>query len=154
MKDIIRIQTYPNFLGELTATYKRTKKPTTKIGSSRDTDKFIRPYFDQCMDDHEEMKIIHLNNNNNVVNIHHLSVGGITGVYIDIRLILRNALLIHTVGLIMVHNHPSGSLKFSNADISMSKKVKQACDTVGLKLLDSIVITRESYKSMADNALL
>ena len=73
-KQFPRIQTYQDFVGELTATYRRTKKPTVKIKYSRDAADFLRPYFDECMDDHEEFKVLHLNRNNLVVNVDHVSV--------------------------------------------------------------------------------
>jgi len=145
MKDINRIATFKDFIGELTAIYRRTSQPITKVNSSADIAKFIKPYFDEIMDDHEEVKIIHLNNNNMVVNVHHHSVGGVRGTIVDMPLVLRQALLIHTVNIIMVHNHPSGVLKASAADIEMSKTLRQGCASVGLYLLDSIIVTRESY---------
>ena len=151
MENIKRIETYKDFLGELTVTYKRTTNTSTKIKSSNDAQSFIRPYFEQCMDDHEEVKIIHLNNNNKVVNVDHHSSGGISACVSDIRMILQKALLIKTTSIIVVHNHPSGKLKASNADKTFTKKLKDACEIIDIPLLDSLIITREYYYSLADN---
>ena len=149
-----RIATYRDFLGELTVTYRRTEKPSTKITCSKVAEEFIRPYFDQCMDDHEEVKIIHLNNSNYTVNVHDLSKGGLTGCLIDVRLAVRQALQICCTGVILVHNHPSSSLKPSEPDKQITQKLKKAMEYFDIKLLDHIIITRESYYSMADEGLL
>ena len=154
METISRISTFRDYVGELTAIYKRTSRPTAKIESSLDVDKFIRPYFDTCMDNHEEMKVIHLNNANKIVNVDHHSSGGTAGTFCDPKLILQKALLIKTTALIMVHNHPSGKLDPSTADIETSKRMKEACKIIGLRLLDSLIITREGYVSLADQALI
>lgn len=151
MENIKRIATYKDFLGELTVSYKRTTNTTVQIKSAYDAESFIRPYFEECMDDHEEVKIIHLNNHNKVVNVDHHSSGGITACVSDTRLILQKALLIKTTGIIVVHNHPSGQLKASNADKAFTKKLKQACEIIEIKLLDSLILTRESYYSLAEN---
>ncbi len=149
-----RIATYRDFVGELTVTYKRTKKLTSKINSSVDAAEFIRPYFDECMDNHEEFKIIHLNNGNRVVNVHHLSKGGITATLADVRLAVREALQISTQAVVLVHNHPSGGTVFSKGDIDISHKFKRAFEYFDIPVMDSLIITRETYTSMADEGLL
>jgi len=80
MKDI-RIATFKDFVGELTAIYRRTELPSFQITSSSSVREFIYPFFDEVMDDHEEVKVIHLNRKNQVVNIHHLSSGTDNGSY-------------------------------------------------------------------------
>ena len=149
-----RIATYRDYVGELTVTYKRTEKLTTKIQSSKDVADYIRPYFEECMDDHEEFKIIYLNNNSNVVNVDHVSVGGLTGTLVDIRLVVRNALQITISAVILVHNHPSSTLKPSSADKELTEKLKTAFGYFDIKVLDHLIITREAYFSMADEGLL
>ena len=148
-----RIATYRDYVGELKVTYTRTKQLTTKITSSKFVEYFIRPYFDECMDDHEEFKVIHLNNNNKVVNVHHVSTGTDTGTLVPIKDIVRNILQIKSNSCIAVHNHPSGGTKFSKADIQTSTKLRIALEYFDIKLLDSLLITRETYKSMADEGL-
>lgn len=145
-----RIATYRDFLGELTVIYRRTSFPTVKIKSSQDAADFLRPYYDEIMDNHEEFKILHLNNNNNVANVHHVSKGGLTGTIVDTRLVVREALLINCVAVIISHCHPSGNLKFSNADKKVTQQLIRAFEYFDIKLLDHIVITREGYISMAD----
>lgn len=153
MKDF-RIRTFKNFVGELKVTYKRTSLPTVSIKVSTDAADFIRPYYEEIMDDVEQVKVIHLNNSNQVVNVHHLSSGTDTGCLISIKDVLRQAILIKTNGIIIVHNHPSGNLKASRADIDVTTKLASAAKLMDLKLLDHIIITRESYLSLVDEGLL
>ena len=149
-----QIRTFKNYLGELTVTYRRTQKPGFKINSSRDLAEFVRPYFEMAMDDHEEFKVIHLNNANHVLNLQHLSTGGLTATLADIRLVMREALIMSSVAICLVHNHPSGQLRFSKGDRDVTAKIKNACQYFDIAVLDHIVITREDYVSMADEGLL
>jgi len=146
-----RIVTFRDFVGEMTATYRRTSVPTTTITQSKDAYDFMYPYFDQIMDDHEEVKILHLNNANKTVNVHHCTIGTDTGSLVPINHILRQALIIQTKGIIMFHNHPSSNLKPSKADLDITDKLSKACKLMDIKLLDSIILTRESFYSFADN---
>lgn len=154
MKHLERMSTFRNFVGELTATYRRTELPRTRIKSSRDAADFARQFFDSCMDDHEEVKVLHLSNLNGVVNVHEVASGSEVGTIVPVKMILQQALLIKTSALIMVHNHPSGKLEASTADKQITDKLKKACEICDLRLLDSLIITRESYLSMADEGLM
>lgn len=154
MEKDIRIRTFKNFVGELTAIYKRTELPKVKISSSRDASKFIYPFYDKIMDDHEELKVIHLDNNNQVVNIHHVSSGTDNAALVSVRDIMRHAFLIKTNSIILVHNHPSGNLAASEADKKMTKKIKEAGLLLEMPLIDHLIVTRESYLSFADEGLL
>ena len=145
---------FKDFVGELTLNYKRTKLPIQKISSSKEVIEFVRPFFQEAIDDHEICKIIHLNRANKVVNIHHLSEGIESSCLVSIKDIARHAIILKVSGVIMIHNHPSGTLRFSEADIKLSKKIKEALQFFEISLLDSLVITREGYESMADNGIL
>lgn len=154
MKDVVRMETYKDFIGELTAIYRRTSTPAVKILSSKDIRSFIYPYFDEIMDDHEEVKVIHLSTNNSVVNVHESTKGSEVGCLVDIKAILRHALLIKTNAIVVVHNHPSGSLYPSQADKTFTDKLIKAASYLDIQVLDSVIITRESYYSFADEGLL
>ncbi|MEO0571969.1 MAG: JAB domain-containing protein [Bacteroidota bacterium] len=150
MKDY-RMRTFKDYVGELTAIYRRTELPTVKVRQSSDAAEFIRPMFDEIMDNHECAKVIHLSRSNGVVNVHHCSQGDESGTMIPTRLILQQALLIKTSAIILAHNHPSGKLKPSEADLKISGKLKSACALLDIQFLDSLILTREGYYSMADN---
>lgn len=150
----VQFQHYKDFLGELTVTYKRTNKLTSNITKSKDLETFIRPYFEECMDNHEEIMVIHLNNSNYILNVHHHSKGGTAGTVADAKLILQQALILKATSLVICHNHPSGTLKPSLADMNLTGKLKTGCEILDLRLLDSIIITRESYYSFMDQGVL
>ena len=147
-----RISTFRDFVGELKVSYKRTSLATVKITKSSDAVDFMRSYFDEIMDDVEHVKVLHLNRNNSVVNVHHVSSGSDSGCIIPIKEVLKNAILIKTSGILLFHNHPSGNLKASKADIDISNKLRDACKLLEISMLDSIIITRESYYSLQDNS--
>jgi len=73
---------------------------------------------------------------------------------VDIRIVLKNALQLGAVGIILVHNHPSGTLQPSLADKQLTQKVKTAGESLDIKVLDHIIITEKAYFSFADDNLL
>lgn len=96
----------------------------------------------------EECKLILLNKGNFVLGIFDVSKGGIDSSVVDIRIILSVALKCHATQLILVHNHPSGSLTPSNSDKNITEKLSKACDLLNLTLLDHLIITRNDYYSL------
>jgi len=103
---------------------------------------------------HEEFWIIYLNNSNKVIHKKQLSKGGITGTMVDVRLVLKLALESGATGLILVHNHPSGTLKPSMADKNITQKLKVAGESLDIKVLDHLIVTQKAYFSFADDNLL
>lgn len=81
--------------------------------------------------------------------------GGITGTVIDVRIILQYALKSNACSIIVSHNHPSGNLEPSNADIQITKKIKEAAKLMDISLLDHLIITTgDKYYSMADKGMI
>lgn len=154
MNKDLRIATFKNYVGELTATFRRTSLPTVKIKSSRCVADFIKPFYDEIMDDHEEVKVLHLNRSNHVVNVHHVTTGTDSACIVDVKDVLRQAILIKTSSLIFVHNHPSGNLNPSQADKDLTIKIQAACKLIDINLLDSVIVTREGHFSFGDDGLL
>jgi len=103
---------------------------------------------------HEEFWILYLNNSNKVMTMHQLSKGGMTGTLVDVRLVLRKALETAAVSIILAHNHPSGSLRPSQADKDITAKLKTAAASLDIKVLDHLIITENAYFSFADEGLL
>lgn len=104
--------------------------------------------------DHEEFWILYLNNANTLLQKFQLSKGGITGTLVDIRLIFKKALELSAVGVILVHNHPSGTLSPSRADKTITNKIKKAGDSLDIKILDHVIITEKACFSFADASIL
>lgn len=103
---------------------------------------------------HEEFWIIYLNNANGVLQTSQLSKGGITGTVVDSRLLFKQALQLGAVAIILAHNHPSGTLKPSAADITLTKKLKLAAESLDIKVLDHLIVTEKAYFSFADEQML
>ena len=118
------------------------------IRQSRDAYEELRPLLSDLM--HEEFWVLYLNNANRVQNSFQLSKGGLTGTLVDVRLILKKALELGAVGLILAHNHPSGNLRPSKADLQITRKTKKAAALMDIRLLDHLIVHGSEYYSFAD----
>ena len=119
-----------------------------KITSSASVFEVMQPILGELP--HEEFWIIYLNNSNAVLQKEQLSKGGITGTLVDVRLTLKRALELGATALILVHNHPSGTLKPSVADKQITQKLKTAAASLDIKVLDHVIVTERAYFSFAD----
>lgn len=122
-----------------------------KITSSKSVFELMQPVIAELP--HEEFWSIYLNNSNTVLHTQQLSKGGITGTLVDVRLVLKTALEVGAVGLILAHNHPSGALHPSAADIKLTNKLKQASESLDIKVLDHLIVTEKAYFSFADEGI-
>ncbi|MCT2409057.1 DNA repair protein RadC [Chryseobacterium antibioticum] len=102
----------------------------------------------------EEFWALFLNQSNKVVHTSQLTQGGISQSIVDVRVLFKTALDHFSTGIIIAHNHPSGSLKPSKEDISITQKIKEAGKTLSIQLLDHIIITQDTYFSFSDEGLL
>jgi len=123
-----------------------------KITSSSSVFELMQPVIGELQ--HEEFWIIYVNNSNKVIQKNQLSKGGITGTLVDVRLVLKNALEVGATGLILAHNHPSGTLKPSEADKQITQKLKAAAQSLDIKVLDHLIITEKAYFSFGDETIL
>lgn len=98
----------------------------------------------------EETKVIFLDMAQKVIGIHDLSKGGVSNSVVDIKIILGIALKCLASGIIIVHNHPSGSMVASEPDLFVTKKMKLACELMEITLVDHLIISKDDYLSLAD----
>lgn len=119
-----------------------------KITSSKAVFDIMQPIIGELP--HEEFWVLYLNNSNKVIYKAQLSKGGITGTVVDIRLVFKIAFEQNATGLILSHNHPSGKLIASEADLKITKRIKEAGQTLEIQVLDHIIITENSYLSFQD----
>ena len=103
--------------------------------------------------DHEECWALFLNKANRLIHKEMISQGGIDSTVIDNRIIIRKALDRKATGIILVHNHPSGSALPSVEDIRQTQSLNKALKTCDLSLLDHVVIARDAFYSFADEQL-
>jgi len=123
-----------------------------KITSSRDAFELVQPTLGDL--GHEEFHVIYLSNSNRILSRKAISSGGITGTVADVRIIMKQAIDQQATAIILCHNHPSGTIKPSQADILLTKKVKQAGEILDVKVLDHIIVTLKDYYSFADEGML
>lgn len=124
----------------------------SKITSSKDVFEVMQPILGDLQ--HEEFWVLYLNNSNKIIYKSQVSKGGITSTIVDSRLIFKKALELAVVGIILVHNHPSGTLKPSESDKKLTQKIKIAGETLDIKMLDHLIITEKAYFSFADTNIL
>ncbi|SEC73588.1 RadC-like JAB domain-containing protein [Maribacter dokdonensis] len=104
---------------------------------------------------HETFKIMLLNNANRLKGICEVSTGGITGTLVDVRILFAILLKSLTTAVILVHNHPSGTLTPSEADKNLTQKIKNAGALFDITILDHLILTPNgNYYSFADNGIL
>ena len=122
-----------------------------KISSSKSVFELMQPIIGELP--HEEFWILYLNNSNKVIYKAQLSKGGITGTVVDIRLVFKMALEHNATSIILTHNHPSGKLLASDADIQITKKLKLAGQQLDITILDHIIITENGFYSFQDEGI-
>lgn len=113
----------------------------------------IKPcLFATCgeLEHRETMWAILLNRRNRVLGKYIIATGGVSGLAMDIKLLLQSAILANATGIILAHNHPSGNLNPSEVDIKLTRRVKQACELCDLTLLDHLIITTTKTSSIID----
>lgn len=123
-----------------------------QITSSKD----VFDIFGQKLGDlpYEEFWLLILNRANKIIELKRISAGGVSGTVTDVKIILKAAIEKTASGMIVCHNHPSGNVKPSNSDISLTKKLKNASELVDIPLLDHVIVSFKDYYSFADEGIL
>ena len=119
-----------------------------RINSSRDAFNAIAPLLNDLH--HEEFWLLMLNKANEVFSRERLSAGGMSVTVVDVKQVLKTALDARAAAFIAIHNHPSGNLQPSQADIELTKKLAQAGRLLDMPLLDHLIVSERGYYSFAD----
>ncbi|MGM9479443.1 JAB domain-containing protein [Pedobacter sp. GSP4] len=98
----------------------------------------------------EEFKVLLLNRSNRVLGIVDISMGGVSGTYVDPKVVFTTALKANCSSLILVHNHPSGGTKPSESDIKLTKRLVECGKLLDITVWDHIILSEDSYYSFAD----
>jgi DNA repair protein RadC len=133
-----------------------SKKIVGNVSNSHSAANYCKsiPEFENRMEYQEVFAAIYIDTGNNILCHQIIGIGSISGAMADIRIIMSTALKTLATSIIICHNHPSGNLIASTADINLTKKVKEAANFFDIKLIDHIILTKESYYSFADNCIL
>jgi DNA repair protein RadC len=145
------IHSIPKEVAEIKVSYSTTSTPKIKITSVNKAFEVLLSLWDlDTIELQEEFKVLLLNRANEVLGIYPLSKGGITGTVVDSRLIFAVALKCNATGILLCHNHPSGNLKPSDADITLTRSIKKCADFLDITLIDHLIITRNGYYSFSN----
>ena len=145
-----------NNLAEIKISYssKVPSKDRPAVSCSRDAEKLFRLIYTD-IEYRESFYILLLNRANRVLGFKKISEGGITGTITDVRMVLQAALKANACAFICCcHNHPSGNLKPSEADLKITKKIKEAASIMDIAVLDHLILSKDSYFSFADENLM
>ncbi|MFZ4454612.1 MAG: RadC family protein [Bacteroidales bacterium] len=99
---------------------------------------------------HEEFWVLLLNQSNRVINRVKISQGGVAATVVDVKMILKSALVELAPAIILCHNHPSGNNKPSSNDDDLTEKIKAGAKQMDIRVVDHIIVCDDSYYSYAD----
>ncbi len=134
-----------------------------ELGKRRQTNKIEKPIIESVHDavdilrpilqdkTQEYFYAILLSRRNQVLKTSQISKGGITKVIVDPRIILKDAILHHASGIILAHNHPSGSIKPSLSDVQLTQKLQKAAELMDIEILDHIIIAGDNFYSFSED---
>jgi DNA repair protein RadC len=123
-----------------------------KITCSKDVFDIMKPIMLDLP--HEEFWLLILNRSNTVIKKELISRGGVSGTVVDTKIIFKSAIENLASSIIISHNHPSGNLKPSDADIKITKNIKDAGKIMDIPLFDHLIITDKGYYSFNDEGIL
>jgi DNA repair protein RadC len=137
--------------------YKRKAKPADrpKVSNSSDVVEVFRAIYDVNKIEHREMMYaLYLNRANTVLGVLLISEGGTAATICDPKIVFQGALKLNASGVILSHNHPSGNLTPSQADIQLTNRLTNGGKIMDVQILDHVILTADSYYSFADNGMM
>lgn len=136
-------------------TYVGESNPLNKVSGSLDCAEIFRASYDEGVIEYtEHFKVMYLNRANIPLGIHEVSCGGTAACLVDVKVIFTGALLANATSIIVCHNHPSGNCQPSFQDDSITKKLVNAGRILDIKVLDALIITKDSHFSYNDEGRL
>ena len=143
-------------VSEVELIYKTNIKPSEriKIEDSKKVYEVLKTVYDYNKIEHKEsFYAMYLNRATKILAVILISEGGTSACLVDVKLIFQAALKLNASGIILSHNHPSGQLQPSSADIQITNKVKEAAKLLEMQVIEHIIVTPEDdkYYSFADN---
>jgi len=149
-------QTNQYYVSEIQLKYKTNFDPESspRIKVSKDAYKVFLQMWSDNIQFVEEFNILLLNRSNYVIGFSNVSKGGIAGTVVDAKVIFSAAILAGASSIILAHNHPSGGLRPSQADLDITQKLKTGAKALDIMILDSLIITPHKYYSFVDEGKL
>jgi DNA repair protein RadC len=131
-----------------------TEFTRVKITGSKDAADFIRKFYLDDIGIFESFFILLLDQSNTTIGYAKISQGGVASTVVDSRIVAKYAIESLSTGVILAHNHPSGNLNASQADINITTKIKAGLALFDIQVLDHVILTEDAYTSMADDNLM
>ncbi len=153
-----KFQTFNSSLvSEIQLSYSLDVKPheRPKVCSGSDAYRIFKENWDpNSIELREEFKILLLNRANRVLGIFTVSSGGVSSTVVDPKLVFASALAANSSAIILAHNHPSGNLKPSQADIQLTRKLVNGGKLLDISVYDHLIITYDGYTSFSEEGIL
>lgn len=130
----------------------QTEFQRKKLKTSNDAYDYIMQFYGDDIEIFESSFILLLDVSQHTIGYAKISQGGISGTYIDPKLVAKYAIESLASSVILAHNHPSGNKYPSQADINLTQKVKNGLLLLDIKLLDHVIMTKDSFYSFADES--
>ena len=144
-----------NYINEIEILYKRSNWESEKFDGSVIAAKVLYKIFPKTLDHREYFYILLLDRSNHIVSYYHIGTGGLSGTVADPKVIFQTALKCNACAIILAHNHPSGNIRPSEADIRLTRKVKAGGELLDIVVMDHIILSSDrSYFSFADEGML
>ena len=140
--------------------YKLTCKPTGKLQDaafvkcSKDAYNIAKNFYKDDILIYESFYVIEINQANGVIGYMLISQGGVTATCVDPILIAKFVIDTLARAVVLIHNHPSGNLKPSTADINLTRKTKEALNSLDVTVVDHLILSETDYYSFANEGLL
>ena len=144
-------KTYKSKISEFSLKYTKTDIQKTKVTTSESASNVIRKFYFDDINIYESFFILLLNKANNTTGFAKISQGGTAGTCVDIKIIAKYAVESLSSAVIICHNHPSGDKRPSDADLNITRRIKDALLLLDVKLFDHIIITENDFYSFSDN---
>ncbi|PWI29761.1 DNA repair protein [Flavobacteriaceae bacterium LYZ1037] len=142
-------------ISEITVSYSNSNKKKLKVKDSKESYIILLDSWNKnTIELQEEFKVLLLNRSNTVLGIYQMSKGGVSGTYVDAKLVFSVALKCNASNIIIAHNHPSSNLTPSEADKKLTQKLNKAGQYLDITLIDHLIITKDDFYSFADNGLI
>jgi len=143
-----------DLLPEIKLRFNRSRFDLGQITKSEDAVQVLKRILGRQIETQEFMTAIFLNRANHPVGFYRHTMGGTGGTILDVKMICGLATKLLASNVILCHNHPSGNTKPSEADITVTRKLREALKTMDITLLDHIIVTRDGQFSMSDQGIL
>jgi len=143
-----------NIISEIELKYKpaKNKQDRIKIWDSQSAyNAFLSTWAMDTLELNEEFKVLLLNRANEVLGIHTVSKGGLSGTVVDLKLMFAVILKSAASCVILAHNHPSGNLKPSEADKKLNRKISKVAEYLDINIWDNLIIAKDNYFSYIDD---